>query len=215
MEDALTSCNYRAGTANGSCLEPQVCTYQQGAQNRPDSLSNPETHVAATIGRAIKRRHRRLYLAVHRRMVQSLAASYQRSTSPHGCTVDECTCARFRAPSTCGPSSCSLVRTQGQKRAALEYISRPRRSAALDTLEKTLHPLFDVSVHGHAWRVGHGDAIGALLDMLGQGSCAGRICEVCVSQVGGFYNRVRFFRVLVLSLCSLSIRSSATIMRFK
>ena len=44
------------------------------------------------------------------------------------------------------------------------------------------------------WRVGNGDVPGALLDVLGLGGREGRVCAVCISQVGGF--RVRFFECL-------------------
>ncbi|KAH9032145.1 hypothetical protein EDB85DRAFT_1274012 [Lactarius pseudohatsudake] len=222
IEDALTSRNYRTETANGSAQNHESVPTEKpldtertltlagfvGAQS--DSLSDPETPVAATAGHAFWRRHRSLRLAHHHWMVQSLAASTsilhprrRHCPSRRWGAVDERTCVRSRAPPTCGPSPCSLVRTRGRKRAAQECISRPRRSATLDALQQTLYLLFCVSVHGHAWRVGNGDA-------LGLGDCAGRIYAVCVPQVGGSCSRVRIFRVLI---CSSSIHRFVRVQR--
>jgi hypothetical protein len=54
------------------------------------------------------------------------------------------------------------------------------------------------------WRVGHGDVFGAILDLFGLGGGAGRVCALCLSQVGF---RVPFLSTYV-SLCSSFFRSS-------
>jgi len=81
----------------------------------------------------------------------------------------------------------------------------PEAPPALDVLRRTLYPLFCVDGRGIR-RVGHGDVLGALLDVFGPGGRAGRVCAVFVQQVSrGFYSAI--FRVLMLSLYSSFVRS--------
>ena len=75
--------------------------------------------------------------------------------------------------------------------------SRARRARA-DAISALLCERARACVDGSGIRrVGHGDVLGALLDVLGLGSCAGCVCAVCVPPVG-FLEYQCDSRVLIL-----------------
>ncbi|KAH9007777.1 hypothetical protein EDB83DRAFT_696940 [Lactarius deliciosus] len=193
MEDALTSRNHRTETANGSRPEPRVCAYRQGAQHQ----------------------------STHSRSPASSARSPTPSPTPRPC---RCHCRACILEATSQSSPGAHNHWMVQSLAASTSILHPRRHhcpsrrwgavdertsyAGAETSRADAVPALLCQWHGHAWRVRNGDAFGALLYVLELGGCAGRICAVCVPQVGGFYSKLEcdfFFRVLMLSLCSSTI----------